>query len=113
MAAYALAVPAQWIITHWGWRPAFWCYAAAIAALIPWAWHAHPTRLASATDRHRAHRPGRADRLHAHDAAGRGGADLIRPAARVERPAAAADQIEGPQPIFVMSAAYLSRSGKT
>ena len=45
MAAYALAPPAQWIITHWGWRPAFWCYAAAILALIPWAWRAHPTRL--------------------------------------------------------------------
>ncbi len=42
MAAYALAPPAQWIITHWGWRPAFWCYAAAILALIPWAWRAHP-----------------------------------------------------------------------
>jgi predicted MFS family arabinose efflux permease len=51
MAAYALAAPAQWLITHWGWRVAFWCYAAAIAALIPWAWHAHPTRLASAADR--------------------------------------------------------------
>jgi predicted MFS family arabinose efflux permease len=47
MAAYALAPPAQWVITHWGWRPAFWCYAAAILALIPWAWRAHPTRLAS------------------------------------------------------------------
>jgi predicted MFS family arabinose efflux permease len=47
MAAYALAPPAQWMITHWGWRPAFWCYAAAILALIPWAWRAHPTRLAS------------------------------------------------------------------
>ena len=47
MAAYALAPPAQWIITHWGWRPAFWCYAAAILALIPWAWRAHPTQLAS------------------------------------------------------------------
>ncbi|HEV3348127.1 MAG TPA: MFS transporter [Methylomirabilota bacterium] len=47
MAAYALAPPAQWIITHWGWRPAFWCYAGAILALIPWAWRAHPTRLAS------------------------------------------------------------------
>jgi predicted MFS family arabinose efflux permease len=51
MAAYALAAPAQWIITHWGWRPAFWCYAAAIAALIPWAWGSHPTRLGSAADR--------------------------------------------------------------
>jgi predicted MFS family arabinose efflux permease len=47
MAAYALAPPAQWMITHWGWRPAFWCCAAAILALIPWAWRAHPTRLAS------------------------------------------------------------------
>jgi predicted MFS family arabinose efflux permease len=47
MAAYALAPPAQWIITHWGWRPAFWCYAGAILALIPWAWRAHPTQLAS------------------------------------------------------------------
>lgn len=48
MAAYALAAPAQWVITHWGWRQAFWCYAAAVAALIPWAARAHPTRLASA-----------------------------------------------------------------
>jgi predicted MFS family arabinose efflux permease len=47
MAAYALAPPAQWVITHWGWRPAFWCYAGAILALIPWAWRAHPTQLAS------------------------------------------------------------------
>ena len=47
MAAYALAAPAQWVISHWGWRPAFWCYAAAVAAVIPWAWHAHPTRLLS------------------------------------------------------------------
>jgi predicted MFS family arabinose efflux permease len=47
MAAYALAAPAQWVITHWGWRPAFWCYAAAVAALIPWAARAHPTQLAS------------------------------------------------------------------
>jgi predicted MFS family arabinose efflux permease len=51
MAAYALAAPAQWIITHWGWRPAFWCYAAAVAALIPWAWRAHPVRLGAATPR--------------------------------------------------------------
>ncbi len=51
MAAYALAAPAQWIITHWGWRPAFWCYAAAIVALIPWVWRVHPTRLASVSDR--------------------------------------------------------------
>ena len=47
MAAYALAAPAQWVITHWGWRPAFWCYAAAVATLIPWAARAHPTQLAS------------------------------------------------------------------
>ncbi|HEX5528943.1 MAG TPA: MFS transporter [Methylomirabilota bacterium] len=47
MAAYALAAPAQWVITHWGWRPAFWCYAGAILALIPWAWRAHPAQLAS------------------------------------------------------------------
>ncbi len=52
MAAYALAPPAQWAISHWGWRPAFWCYAAAIAAVIPWAWRTHPTRLSSARDRH-------------------------------------------------------------
>jgi predicted MFS family arabinose efflux permease len=51
MAAYALAPPAQWIISHWGWRPAFWCYAAAIGAVIPWAWRTHPTRLRSAGDR--------------------------------------------------------------
>ncbi len=57
MAAYALAAPAQWIITHWGWRPAFWCYAAAILALIPWVWRTHPTRLPAAADRGR---PGQA-----------------------------------------------------
>jgi predicted MFS family arabinose efflux permease len=51
MAAYALAAPAQWVISHWGWRPAFWCYAAAIAAVIPWAWRAHPTRLRSTVSR--------------------------------------------------------------
>jgi predicted MFS family arabinose efflux permease len=51
MAAYALAGPAQWIITNWGWRPAFRCYAAAILALIPWVWRVHPTRLPSAADR--------------------------------------------------------------
>ncbi|MGH7414106.1 MAG: MFS transporter [Candidatus Rokuibacteriota bacterium] len=51
MAAYALAPPAQWIITHWGWRPAFWCYAAAIVAVIPWAWRTHPKRLGSVSDR--------------------------------------------------------------
>lgn len=47
MAAYALAPPAQWLITRWGWRVAFCCYAATIVALIPWAWRAHPTRLVS------------------------------------------------------------------
>jgi predicted MFS family arabinose efflux permease len=51
MAAYALAAPAQWVISHWGWRPAFWCYAALVAAVIPWAWRAHPTRLSSASAR--------------------------------------------------------------
>ncbi len=51
MAAYALAAPAQWVISHWGWRPAFWCYAAAIASVIPWAWRAHPTRLLSTLNR--------------------------------------------------------------
>jgi predicted MFS family arabinose efflux permease len=56
MAAYALAAPAQWLITHWGWRQAFWCYATAIAALIPWAWRTHPRRLASALDRAAARR---------------------------------------------------------
>jgi predicted MFS family arabinose efflux permease len=47
MAAYALAPPLQWIISHWGWRAAFCCYAAAIAAVIPWAWRTHPSRLGS------------------------------------------------------------------
>lgn len=45
MAAYALALPAQWAINHWGWRGAFWGYVIVIAALIPWAWAVHPTRL--------------------------------------------------------------------
>ncbi len=47
MAAYALAAPPQWMITHWGWRQAFWCYATAVAALIPWATRAHPAQLAT------------------------------------------------------------------
>jgi predicted MFS family arabinose efflux permease len=51
MAAYALAPPAQWLITHWGWRQAFWCYAAIILAVVPWALRTHPVRLASALDR--------------------------------------------------------------
>jgi len=51
MAAYALAPPAQWVITHWGWRAAFWCYAAIILAVIPWALRTHPTRLLSSSDR--------------------------------------------------------------
>jgi predicted MFS family arabinose efflux permease len=57
MAAYALAPPAQWLITHWGWRRAFWCYAVVILAVIPWALRTHPTRLASTADRG-ATRPG-------------------------------------------------------
>ena len=51
MAAYALAAPAQWVISHWGWRVAFWCYAGAVAAVIPWAWRAHPSRLHAASGR--------------------------------------------------------------
>ena len=51
MAAYALAAPAQWIISTWGWRVAFWCYGAAVVAVIPWAWRTHPTRLRSAAER--------------------------------------------------------------
>jgi predicted MFS family arabinose efflux permease len=47
MAAYALAPPAQWVITHWGWRQAFWCYAAIVLCVIPWALRSHPTRLQS------------------------------------------------------------------
>ena len=47
-AAYALALPAQWAINRWGWRGAFWAYVIAIAAVIPWAWIVHPTRLHSA-----------------------------------------------------------------
>ena len=57
MAAYALAPPAQWLITHWGWRQAFWCYAAIVLSVIPWALRAHPTRLRSASDQG-ASRPG-------------------------------------------------------
>lgn len=47
MAAYALALPAQWAINRWGWRGAFWAYVIAIVAVIPWAWIAHPARLHS------------------------------------------------------------------
>jgi predicted MFS family arabinose efflux permease len=45
MAAYVLALPAQWAITRLGWRGAFWCYVAGICALVPWAWVVHPRRL--------------------------------------------------------------------
>ena len=45
MAAYAMAAPAQWVISHWGWRAAFWGYALAIACLVPAAWWVYPARL--------------------------------------------------------------------
>ncbi len=45
MGGYALALPVQWGIDHWGWRGAFGGYVVAIATLIPWAWAVLPTRL--------------------------------------------------------------------
>jgi MFS family permease len=45
MAGYVLAPAAQWSINHLGWRVTFWCYAVAIAALIPCSLAVHPRRL--------------------------------------------------------------------
>src|SRR3989338_7540835 len=48
MAAYVLAWPAQWAITHLGWRGALACYVVGVAGLVPCALRIHPRRLASA-----------------------------------------------------------------
>ncbi len=47
MAGYILAWPAQWAITHLGWRGALTCYVVAITLLLPWALRVVPTRLGS------------------------------------------------------------------
>jgi len=49
MAGYVLAPPVHWAVNHLGWRGAFWCYALAIAALIPWSMSVEPTRLRART----------------------------------------------------------------
>ncbi len=48
MAGYALAWPAQWAITHLGWRGALACYVVGVAALVPCALRVYPSRLTSA-----------------------------------------------------------------
>lgn len=48
MAGYALAWPAQWAITHLGWRGALACYVVAIALIVPCALRVYPARLQSA-----------------------------------------------------------------
>ena len=48
MAGYALAWPAQWAITHLGWRGALACYVVGVAALVPCALRVYPSRLRSA-----------------------------------------------------------------
>lgn len=48
MAGYVLAWPAQWAITHLGWRGALACYVVGSAALVPCALRVYPRRLTSA-----------------------------------------------------------------
>ena len=50
MAGYVLSAPAHWAIEHAGWRIAFAGFAAALAALVPWAWHGLPSRPAVARE---------------------------------------------------------------
>jgi predicted MFS family arabinose efflux permease len=50
MAGYVLAPPAQWAVSHLGWRGAFWCYVLAIGALTPCSWAIHPRRLRAVAD---------------------------------------------------------------
>ena len=45
MAAYVVGPLTQRVIVAFGWRAAFACYAAAVLALVPVAWHVLPTRL--------------------------------------------------------------------
>ena len=45
MAAYVVGPLTQRVITAFGWRAAFACYAAAVLALVPVAWRVLPTRL--------------------------------------------------------------------
>ena len=45
MAAFVLGPVTQRIIEGFGWRAAFGCYAAALLALVPVAWHVLPRRL--------------------------------------------------------------------
>jgi predicted MFS family arabinose efflux permease len=47
MAGYLVALPAQMVITRWGWRGAFAGYVIILLALVPLAWRILPTRLAS------------------------------------------------------------------
>ncbi len=48
MAGYVMATPAQWVITHFGWRAALGAYVAAIALLVPGVWRCYPRRTAGA-----------------------------------------------------------------
>jgi predicted MFS family arabinose efflux permease len=45
MAGYVMATPAQWIITHFGWRAAVGAYVVVILVLVPCVWRVYPRRL--------------------------------------------------------------------
>jgi predicted MFS family arabinose efflux permease len=47
MAGYALAWPAQWAMTHLGWRGALACHVVAVVLLVPCALRVYPARLRS------------------------------------------------------------------
>ncbi|HUF56266.1 MAG TPA: MFS transporter [Thermohalobaculum sp.] len=48
MAGYALAPPAQWAITHLGWRAALGSYVVVLAGLAAASWWVYPARLEAA-----------------------------------------------------------------
>jgi predicted MFS family arabinose efflux permease len=48
MAGYVLAWPAQWAMTHLGWRGALACYVVGVVLLVPCALRVYPARLRSA-----------------------------------------------------------------
>jgi len=41
-AGYVMATPAQWVITHFGWRAALGAYVVVIALLVPGVWRCYP-----------------------------------------------------------------------
>lgn len=46
MAGYLLATPAEWTISAFGWRAAFWGYVVVVLAIVPGVLRCYPTRLA-------------------------------------------------------------------